>query len=186
MRALASLFLFGAIALAQSSNPQFATRPASANQGEQRIVKEVRHELVMQPYYSLFDDLEFQVNGNTVTLLGSVVNPSLKSDAENAVKGIEGIEKVDNQIKILPPSSMDDRIRRQEARAILGFDGLSKYSWSAVPPIHIIVDNGHVTLKGVVDSTGDKNLANTAANQVSGVFSVTNDLQVAGTASTRK
>lgn len=127
-----------------------------------------------------FDDLEFQVNGNTVTLLGAVVTPGLKSDAERAVKRIEVVDKVINQIKVLPPSPMDDQIRNRVARAIFTQDGLSKYSWSAVPPIHIIVENGHVTLKGVVDNPTDKNLATIAANQVPGVFSVDNQLQVAG------
>jgi hyperosmotically inducible protein len=186
MKLFAVLFMFAGLALAQSSGPQLATRPASSNASEQRIVKEVRHELVMQPYYTLFDDLEYQVNDGTVTLLGAVTNPTLKMDAENAVKHIEGVEKVVNQIKVLPPSPTDDRIRRAEARAIFGNDGLFRYSWSAVPPIHIIVDSGHVTLKGVVDNVSDKNLANIAANQVPGVFSVTNDLQVAGTSSTAK
>ena len=168
------------------SAPQLATRPGNPSVAEQHIVKEVRHELVMLPYYSLFDDLEFQVNGNTVTLLGAAVNPTLKSDAESVVKKVEGVDKVVNQIKVLPPSPMDDEIRRRVARAIFSQDGLFKYSWSAVPPIHIIVENGHVTLKGVVDNPTDKNLANIAANQVPGVFSVNNELQVAGTNTARK
>jgi len=180
MKILAALFVLGTLAWAQTSKPQMATRPADANVSEQRIAKEVRHELLMLPYYSVFDDLEFQVDGDTVTLMGAVVNPSLKSDAEAVVKKIEGVDKVVNQIKVLPPSSMDDQIRRREARAIFGVDGLSKYSWSAVPPIHIIVDSGRVTLKGVVDNPTDKNMANIAANGVPGVFSVTNDLQVVG------
>ena len=165
----------------QSQSPQLATRPGNPSVAEQHIVKEVRHELVMLPYYSLFDDLEFQVNGNTVTLLGAAVNPTLKSDAESVVKKIEGVDKVVNQIKVLPPSPMDDEIRRRVARAIFSQDGLFKYSWSAVPPIHIIVENGHVTLKGVVDNPTDKNMANIAANQVPGVFSVNTELQVVGT-----
>ena len=184
MRALAMILLLGSLAVAQSqsgSTPQLATRGTPSNASEQRLVKEVRHELVMLPYYSLFDDLEYQVNGDTVTLLGAVVNPTLKSDAENVVKRIEGVNKVVNNIRVLPLSPNDDRIRRQVARAIFSTDGLSRYSWSAVPPVHIIVENGHVTLKGVVDTQGDKNLANIAANQVPGVFSVNNDLQVAGT-----
>jgi len=181
MKALLTVILFSASLVAQvQSGPQLAQRPGRADAGEQHIVKEVRHELVMLPYYSVFDDLEFQVNGNTVTLLGAVATPALKSDAESVVKKVEGVEKVDNQIKVLPPSPMDDQLRRKVARAIFSQDGLSKYSWSAVPSIHIIVDHGHVALKGVVDNAMDKNLANIAANGVPGVFSVTNDLQVAG------
>jgi hyperosmotically inducible protein len=146
----------------------------------QRISREVLHELLMLPYYSVFDNLAYKVNGNTVTLLGAVTNPTLKSDAQNVVKRIEGVENVDNNIKVLPPSPMDDRIRRATYRAIYGFDGLSKYSWGAVPSIHIIVDHGHVTLVGVVDNEGDKNMAGIQAKSVPGVFSVTNNLAVGG------
>jgi len=141
-------------------------------------VKEVRHELVMLPYYSLFDDLEYSVNGDTVTLLGSVTNPTLKKDAENVVKRIEGVNKVNNQIKVLPPSPMDDRIRQEVARAFSRQGGLYRYFMGAVPSIHIIVDSGHVTLKGVVDNEADDTQAKLAANQVPGVFSVKDELQV--------
>ncbi|MGE5112017.1 MAG: BON domain-containing protein [Acidobacteriaceae bacterium] len=149
------------------------------NRGEARIAREVRHELLMLPYYTLFDDLRFKVNGDAVELLGNVNNPTLKSDAENVVKKIEGVSKVDNKINVLPPSSMDDRIRRATARAIFSYDGLSRYGWEAAPSIHIIVNNGHTTLLGVVDSEADKNAAGLRANGVPGVFSVDNKLQVA-------
>lgn len=182
MRLLATVLLLGGLVFGQSqsgSNAQLAIRPSTPDANEQRITREVRHELVMLPYYSIFDDLEYSVNGNTVTLLGAVVNPVLKKDAENAVKRIEGVERVDNQIKVLPPSPMDDQIRRRVARQIYSQDGLYRYSMGAVPSIHVIVDNGHVTLKGVVDTESDKTMAKMAANQVPGVFSVTDDLQVA-------
>jgi hyperosmotically inducible protein len=162
-----------------SSNAQLAIRPAMQNPDEQRIVKEVRHELVMLPYYSIFDDLEYSVNGGTVTLLGSVTNPTLKSDAGNVVKRIEGVTQVNNQIKVLPPSPMDDQIRREVARSISNQGGLYRYFMGAVPSIHIIVDNGHVTLKGVVDNQADDTQAKLAANQVPGVFSVKDELQIA-------
>jgi hyperosmotically inducible periplasmic protein len=165
-----------------SSNTQLAMRPATQNPDEQRIVKEVRHELVMLPYYSLWDDLEYSVNGDTVTLLGSVTRPTLKSDAENVVKRIEGVNHVNNQIKVLPPSPMDDRIRVAVARAISNQSGLYRYFMGAVPSIHIIVDSGHVTLKGVVDNQGDDTQAKLAANQVPGVFSVKDELQIANQA----
>ena len=187
MKLVAVVFALGAALFAQtSSQPQLATRPVGPSVNENRIAKEVRHELVMLPYYSLFDDLEFQVNGSEVTLLGSVANPVVKTDAETAVKQIEGVEKVNNQIKVLPPSGMDDQIRARVASQIFSTAGLSKYSWSAVPSIHIVVDRGHVTLKGVVDNEMDKNLAGIAANRVPGVFSVTNDLQVAETKASKK
>lgn len=153
--------------------------PKGAAQGEERISREVRHELLMQPYYSLFDDLRYRVNGSTVELLGAVTNPSLKSDAENAVRKIEGVENVINNVKVLPPSPNDDRIRRQVARAVFSAGGLSRYGWEAAPSIHIIADGGHVRLVGVVDNDGDRNLAGIKANGVPGVFSVSNELLVA-------
>ncbi len=148
------------------------------NRGETRIAREVRHELLMLPYYTLFDDLRYRVDGGTVELLGEVNNPTLKSDAENVVKKIEGVEKVVNNIKILPPSPMDGRIRERAARAIFSFGGLSRYGWEAAPSLHIIVNNGHITLLGVVDSEADKNAAGIRANGVPGVFSVDNKLVV--------
>jgi hyperosmotically inducible periplasmic protein len=159
--------------------PGYSVTDTSTNKGEARISKEVRHELAMLPYYTLFDDLRYRVNGYTVELLGNVVNPSLKGDAEKAVKDIEGVEQVVNHINILPPSPMDDRIRQQVARAVFNADGLSRYAWEAAPSIHIVVNNGHVTLTGVVDNSGDKTLAGMRANQVPGIFSVQNDLLVA-------
>jgi hyperosmotically inducible protein len=148
---------------------------------ENRIAREVRHELVMLPYYGVFDDLAFSVNGGTVTLVGAVTRPTLKSDAENVVKRIEGVNQVINQIEVLPLSPMDDRIRMAVYRAIFGDPALStRYGYRAVPSIHIIVRNGQVTLEGVVANEADKNIANIRANGVSGVFSVTNNLRVEG------
>jgi osmotically-inducible protein OsmY len=151
---------------------------ATSAKSQDRITREVRHELVMLPYFGVFDNIAYKVDGSTVTLLGQVVRPSLKSDAENVVKRIEGVEKVDNQIEVLPPSTMDDRLRIQLFRAIYQFPGLQKYELGVQKPIRIIVKSGRVTLEGVVDSDADKNLAGLRANTVSGVFSVTNNLQV--------
>ncbi len=149
--------------------------------GEARIAKEVRHALLMLPYYGIFDDLAFRVDGSTVTLLGAVNRPVLKSDAENAVKHIEAVSQVNNEIKVLPPSPMDDQIRMAEYRAIYGDPALStRYGYRALPSIHIIVDGGHVTLEGSVANEADKNLAGIRANSVPNVFSVTNNLQVEG------
>lgn len=145
---------------------------------QDRITREVRHELVMLPYFGVFDNIAYKVDGSTVTLLGQVVRPSLKSDAENVVKRIEGVDKVDNQIEVLPPSPMDDRLRTRLFRAIYQFPGLQKYELGVQKPIRIIVKSGRVTLEGVVDSEADKNLAGLRANTVSGIFSVTNNLQV--------
>jgi len=150
-----------------------------ANNGDP-ISREVRHELVMLPYYGVFDNLAYSVNGSVVTLFGQVTRPTLKSDAGNVVKKIEGVTQVDNQIEVLPLSPMDDQTRRAEFRAVYSDPSLNRYAMMSVPPIHIIVKNGHVTLVGVVDNAADKNLAGIRANGVSGVFSVTNDLQVPG------
>jgi len=160
------------------SVPGQSRDPHSSAKGEDRIVREVRHELVTLPFYSVFDNLAYKVNGYTVTLEGQVTNPVLKSDAERAVKRIEGVEKVVNNIEVLPLSPMDDQIRRVVYRAVYGQPGLEMYSLRAVPTIHIIVKNGHVTLTGAVGNQGDKQRAGIAANGVPGVFSVTNDLLV--------
>jgi hyperosmotically inducible protein len=145
---------------------------------QERIAREVRHELLMLPYFGVFDNIAFKVDGSTVTLLGQVVRPSLKSDAENAVKHIEGVERVDNQIEVLPTSPMDDGLRLRLYREIYGYPALEKYAMGVQKPIRIIVKNGHVTLEGVVDSEADKNLAGLRANSVPGIFSVTNNLRV--------
>jgi hyperosmotically inducible protein len=146
---------------------------------ESRMVKEVRHELVMLPYYSIFDDLAFQVDGTTVTLVGAVARPTLKSEAENVVKRVEGVTQVNNQIEVLPLSGMDDQIRRAMVRTIYGDAQIgTRYGNQALPSIHILVKNGNVTLIGMVGSTFDKNLIGIKANSVPGVFKVQNDLQV--------
>ena len=156
----------------------FAQDQLSAK-SQERISREVRHELLMLPYFGVFDNIAYKVDGSTVTLLGQVVRPSLKSDAENVVKRIEGVEKVDNQIEVLPPSPTDDRLRLQLFDAIYRYPPLQKYELGVQKPIRIIVKNGRATLEGVVDSEADKNLVTVRANGVSGLFSVTNNLQVA-------
>jgi hyperosmotically inducible protein len=148
------------------------------SKSEDNIKREVRHELALVPWYSVFDNLQYSVNGYKVTLTGQVVNPSLKSDAEAAVKHVEGVESVDNQIEVLPPSPNDDQIRRAEFRAIYGQPSLQRYAEGSVQQIHIIVKNGNVSLYGLVASQGDKDVANITANTVPGVFSVTNNLQI--------
>jgi len=167
------------LVLASLSLPVFAQEREISPKAVERIQKEVRHELVMLPYLDVFDNLAYKVDGYTVALFGQVTNPTVKSDAENAVKKIEGVEKVENQIEVLPVSPMDDNLRRRLFRAIYGYAPMQKYALPTIKPIRIIVKNGHVTLEGVVDSQGDKNIANVRANGVSGVFSVTNNLVVA-------
>jgi osmotically-inducible protein OsmY len=158
---------------------QSARSTVLSQKGVERIVKEVHHELVMLPFYGVFDNLEFKVSPDgVVTLLGEVSRPTLKSDAESSIMKIEGVERVDNQIKVLPVSPNDDRIRRATYRKVYGHSVLSQYQLRAVPPIHIVVDNGHVTLEGVVARQMEKQVAGMQANSVSGVFSVVNNLRV--------
>src|ERR1017187_1254167 len=168
---------------AQDKDKDRNTADRTANmggRGQDRVTREVRHELVMLPYYGVFDNLVYRVDGSPVRLYGQVTRPTLKNDAENVVKGIEGVTRVDNQIQVLPLSSMDDGIRIAEYRAIFGKPGLDRYAMQAVPPIHIIVDHGKVTLEGVVANESDKSQAGIYANTVSSVFSVTNNLRVEG------
>ncbi len=155
-----------------------AAAQTPADQAQQRLVKEVRHELVMLPFYNLFDNLSFRVDGGKVTLMGQVTRPILKSDAEGVVKQIPGVQSVDNQIEVLPLSANDDQLRFALYRAIYSQAPLQTLSIRAVPPIHIIVKNGDVTLEGVVATQLEKDVAGIAANGVSGVFSVTNNLRV--------
>jgi hyperosmotically inducible protein len=176
----AALLLGTGLGLApfQASASQDKNDKQTEPKSRQNLVREVRHQLVMLPYYSVFDNLAYKVEGDTVTLEGQVVRQTLKSDAEGVVKNIEGVGRVVNNIEVLPLSPMDDQIRRAVYRTIFGESGLSRYAESAVPSIHIIVRNGTVTLEGVVDSEGDKNLVNIRANGVPNVFSVKNNLVV--------
>jgi hypothetical protein len=151
-----------------------ANAPETNNQ---QLSKEVRHKLRMLPYYGVFDNLAYSINGSTVTLYGQVVRASTRSDAAHSVSRIEGVTRVINKIEVLPLSSFDDRIRAQTFRSIANTAGLHRYLRGTNPSIHIVVNRGHVTLTGVVSNKSDRQLAYIAANQVSS-FSVTNDLQV--------
>src|SRR6266581_5652470 len=145
-----TLFAIATFAVAQNApssmqlDPQAAPmqRDQPSARSQERIEKEVRHELLMLPYFGVFDNIAYKVDGYNVTLLGQVTRPTLKSDAENVVKKIEGVEHVDNQIEVLPPSPMDDRLRRQLYRAIYGFPSLQRYSLGVQQPIRIIVKSG--------------------------------------------
>lgn len=177
---LAAALLLGTVLSVVPRTSQARAHDPQQNEprSRQNLIQEVRHQLVLLPYYSVFDNLAFRVEGDTVILEGQVVRPTLKSDAENVVKKIEGIGRVVNNIEVLPTSPMDDQIRRAAYRTIFGEPGLSRYAESAVPSIHIIVKNGNVTLVGVVDSEADKNLVNIRVNGLSNVFSVKNELVV--------
>jgi hyperosmotically inducible periplasmic protein len=162
-----------------NANQETHTQKDSRN-GEAYLMREVRHELLLVPWYTVFDNLQYSVNGNEVTLSGQVVQPTVKADAENAVKHIEGVEKVNDQIEVLPTSPFDDQIRRAEYRAIYSQPNLQRYGVGNLQSIHIIVKGGHVTLEGVVDSQQDKDAANIYANGVPNVFSVDNHLVLVG------
>ena len=164
--ALAAVALIAAPAFAKDNAP----RP---------LTDEVRHQLLMLPYYSVFDNLDYRVEGSTVYLTGSVRMPVLKSDAEHAVKRIPGVTAVVDNIHIQPLSMFDNRIRAAEYRAVFGYGGLYRYAMGANPSVRILVDNGHVRLVGYVATQGDRNIAGIRANGVPGVFAVQNDLQVA-------
>lgn len=151
-----------------------------AQRNDSQLSERIRHELVMLPYYGVFDNLAYSINGSTVTLYGQVVRPTTRSSAERVVKKLPGVSRVINNIKVLPLSTFDDRIRRATYRSIARTGGLYRYLQGANPSLHIVVDNGHVTLEGVVSGQGDRTLAYMAANQVPGVFSVTNNLRVEG------
>jgi len=158
---------------------QGPTPPERGTQNyEKWLTREVGHQLIQVPWLSVFDNLQYSVNGSEVTLSGQVWQPVTKQDAETAVKGIEGVTKVNNNIEVLPLSPMDDQIRRAEYRAIYGAPGLQRYAMGVLPSIHIIVKNGHVTLIGTVDNQMDKNVAEIRAKSVPNVFSVDDNLQV--------
>ena len=173
---VAPMLGLGALKAAQEMQNQ---RGAGRN-SDAWITREVGHELMTVPWYSVFDILKYKVNGNVVTLSGTVVNPTVKTDAENAVKHVEGVEKVIDQVEVLPPSPMDDQLRRAEYRAIYSQAMLSRYGVGNLQSIHIIVKNGHVTLEGSVDNQQDKDAATLFAKGVSDVFSVDNNLNVRG------
>jgi hyperosmotically inducible protein len=145
---------------------------------EERIAKLTRHEILTLPSFDVFDNIEFHVDGSKVTLMGQVTRPTLKSDAEAAVKGIEGVERVNNQIEVLPLSPNDDRLRPAAYRAIYGYSRLRRYALPVIKPIRIIVKNGNLTLEGIVDTESDKYLVYIRANGVHGIFSVTNNLRL--------
>ena len=177
---LAAILSLGSTGLAIAASTDEASQqsaPGSARL-EQRLSSEVRHELNMIPQFTVFDNLAYRVDGGTVTLFGQVRDAIVKDSAEARLKHLEGVERVDNRIEILPASFNDDRIRGQVARAVFNDARLFNYGTQPVPPIHIIVKNGHVNLEGVVRTQADKDDAFIRANGVPGVFSVQNNLQV--------
>jgi hyperosmotically inducible protein len=169
---------------AQGNTPKAQLNSPSARDARRvdTIKEEVRHQLVMLPYYSLFDWLQAEARPDgTVVLSGQVTRPTLKDDAANRLKNLESISKVVNNIEVLPLSPMDDDLRIALYRALFRYDSpLFRYGTQSVPPIHIIVKNGRVALKGIVATQMDSQLAETAARMVPGIFEVKNELQIEG------
>lgn len=161
-------------------NPDYGKHITAPDATEAKLAKEVRHELLMLPWYTMFDDLEYTVQGRDVTLNGYVtsIDAGTKQQAAGVVKQIEGVEKVTNNIQVLPPNPLDDRVRNETYEALARTASLSRYFYPAAPGIHIIVKNQRVILRGTVLNEGDKQLATIAANTVPGVFQVTDELQV--------
>jgi hyperosmotically inducible protein len=157
--------------------PAYAATATTQPEAE-RMNRTIRKELLTMPFLSIFDNLSYRVDGDTVHLYGQVTRPTLKSQAEKRIAQLEGITRVDNQIEVLPLSPFDNQIRFAVARAVYGQPAMNRYALGANPSIRIIVKNGNVTLEGVVADTGARNIANLMANGVFGVFSVTNNLQV--------
>jgi hyperosmotically inducible periplasmic protein len=181
MKTIKSKLMVVVISLAAATSIAVATPAPSSSRvaKDGQTEKQVRKDLVTLPYYGVFDNLAYQVNGNTVTLYGQVVRPITRKDAERRVARIEGVDHVINNIEVLPVSGFDDSIRARTYRAVFRSGSLYRYAMGANPSIHIIVKGGHVTLEGVVSNQMDSQLAYMAANGVPGVFSVTNNLHVA-------
>lgn len=170
--ALAALAPFGQ--LAEAADP----RSDKKNIQPTKLDRKIRQELVTLPFYGVFDHLAYKHEDGVVTLYGQVVRPTTRKDAERSVERLEGVEEVVNKIEVLPLSRFDDRIRIATFRAIYSQPGIDRLALQAVPPIHIIVKRGHVTLEGVAANKGDAIRAYHAARGVPNVFSVTNNLRV--------
>lgn len=175
-----SLVLAGSAAAfpAMAQHVPAAKKQGGSEKNTEGLAHEVRHQLTVLPYVSVFDHIAFTLNGNDVTLTGQVVRHTLKTEAEAGVKSIEGVGAVVNQIEELPASAGDDELRRAAYRAIYEDTALSRYAVDELPSIHIIVKNGNVTLEGQVVSEADKNRALVRAGLVANVSGVKNNLVV--------
>ena len=175
MRKMRNLLIFSVAIIALAFNGVYAQQmDATQTEMEKKVVKEI----LSLPYYDVFDSIKFKIEGNTVTLLGSVMQPTTKESAENVVEDIEGVEKVINNIEVLPLSRFDDTIRYRTWRSISNKGSLYRYLIGVNPPMRIIVNDGRVTLEGFVNSKADSDLAYIAAREVPGTFAVENNLQI--------
>jgi hyperosmotically inducible protein len=169
MRSVRSLFLISVAAVGLFAATTFAQSGSIDNQ--------VYHRIRGLTYYNTFDYISWQVNGSTVTLNGKVLSLGTKSEAAHAVKDIPGVTQVINNIQDLPPSSFDDQIRRAAMREFENRGPAQYFGWPN-PDVHIIVENGRLTLEGYVARKTDSDTLNILANGLPGVFQVTNNLKV--------
>ncbi len=180
MRFIKSFLILSVIAILGFTSLDVQAQNFSGNGiiSQSTIERKVFKEILRMPYYGLFDNISFKVDGSTVTLFGKVRNAINKSDAENYAKNVKGVTQVINNIEVLPLSRFDDTIRYQLVREFSRTGGaFYRYLQGANPSVRIIVDNGRVSLEGYVANKGDVNIANILANGVSGVFSVENNLK---------
>jgi hyperosmotically inducible protein len=178
-KAVSARFLAAAVLVASTGVLGAANKDkAPAPQGDDAVAQRVRHEVLMYPYYSIWDDVSFRVANGQVELMGAVNQPFKKSDIEHIVQKVPGVTSVADEIKVLPVSDFDDRLRLQIARSIYGDPVFLQYRNMALPPIHIIVDNGHVTLAGWVNSDLEKQVAGMRANAGLSFGTIVNNLQV--------
>lgn len=176
MKRIKSKLVMLVVTLVAGASVGLAASPNAA--ADAQTMNKIRKELVTLPYYGVFDNLAYQVDGDTVTLSGQVVRPSTRKDAERRIARIEGVRRVVNNIEVLPVSQFDDSIRVRTYRAVFRSGSLYRYALGANPSIHIVVSRGRVTLEGVVSNRMDSQLAYMAARGVPGAFAVTNNLRV--------
>jgi hyperosmotically inducible protein len=173
-------FTAGVLLLASFGHISVASTPkaTTTNTQTRSLEEKVQHALRMLPYYGVFDEIRFSVDGDTVTLAGAVLRPTLKSDAQHAVTNVDGVKTIINDLEVLPLSRADDALRLNLYRAVYSQPGFEKYAIQTAKPIRIVVRNGEVKLVGVVGSQLDKTMAGTAARNVPFAFSVTNNLTI--------
>lgn len=172
------LFLLAVLFVGLCGTTNLVSAQSNGGSSASKIDRQVRKEILTLPYYGVFDAIGYQVSGSTVTLNGYVVRPITKSDAGNAIEDISGVERVINNIEVLPLSPNDDRIRQAALRTLANRGSLYRYFLGANPAIRIIVNRGRIQLEGFVDNKGDYNLANITARTVPGTFGVQNNLRV--------
>ena len=175
---LATVLILAAPSMRAQHPPRAKPAAAAAKTEEPQLSHELRHQIAVLPYYSVFDYIAFTVEGDRVTLTGYVLRPTLRANAEGAVKSLEGVATVKNLIEVLPKSTTDDDARRAVYRAIFEDSTLQRYAATEIPAIHILLKNGEVRLEGAVATESEKSLATARASTVSGILGVKNNIAV--------